>query len=115
MTRFLRVVAIALIPWLAGCTRQGTQKPASDQIRLEVTDRGFVPAEVVVPKGKPVTLVITRKTDQTCATEIVLPRLNQRHALPLDQPVRIEIPEGVQDTLNDARGMNMLGGTIVAR
>lgn len=30
-----------------------------------------VPAEVVVPKGKPVTLVVTRKTDQTMVVGVL--------------------------------------------
>ena len=58
---------------------------------------------------------MTRKTDQTCATEILIPALNERRSLPLDQAVRIDIPAGVADTLNYICGMHMLGGTIVAR
>ena len=115
MNRLLFIAAIAVIADTAGCAGQGAQQAGPREIQLEVTDRGFVPAQAVVPKGQAVTLVVTRKTDQTCATEIVLPRLNQRHALPLNQPVRIAIPAGVEDTLNYACGMNMLGGTIVAR
>jgi hypothetical protein len=33
-----------------------------------VTDKGFEPNNVTVKKGKPLHLVVTRKTDQTCAT-----------------------------------------------
>jgi len=95
--------------------KQSAQQAGPLEIRLEVTDRGFVLAEAVIPKGQAVTLVVTRKTDQTCATEIVLPQSNQRHTLPLNQPVRIAIPAGAQDTLNYVCGMNMLGGTIVAK
>lgn len=70
MSRVLCVTVIALVP-LAAWTRQGTRQPGSDLIHVEVTDRGFVPAEVVVPKGKPVTLVATRKTDQTMVVGVL--------------------------------------------
>jgi len=115
MNRFLFIPAIALSLGTVGCGQQSAQQTGPREIHLEVTERGFVPAEAVIQKGEPVTLVVTRKTDQTCATEIVLPKLNQRHALPLNHPVRIAIPAGVQDTLNYTCGMNMLGGAIVAR
>jgi plastocyanin domain-containing protein len=78
-----------------------------------VTDRGFEPAETKVPKGRPVTLVVTRTTDQTCATEMVFAGLEKRHDLPLNQPVRITLPAGEGGTLNYACGMDMIKGSIV--
>ena len=80
-----------------------------------MTDRGFEPARVEVPRGQAITLVVTRKTDQTCAKEIVIPALNENRELPLNQSVRIEVPGGVADTLKYTCGMNMLGGTIAAK
>ena len=60
-------------------------------------------------------MVVTRQTDQTSAKEILIPELNERLALPLNQAVRIEVPGGVTDTLNYICGMHMLGGTIAAK
>jgi len=37
-------------------------------------------------------LVVTRKTEQTCATEILIPALAVRQSLPLNQAVRIDVP-----------------------
>jgi len=45
----------------------------------------------------------------------VIASLKQRHPLPLNQAVRIEIPAGVQDSLTYACGMDMFGGTILAK
>jgi plastocyanin domain-containing protein len=101
-------------PGSASSTAAG-RTPANREITIAVTDRGFEPARAVIRRGEAVTLVITRKTDQTCATEVMFPRLNKRLPLPLNRPVRVEIPAGVvKDTLNYACGMNMLAGTIVA-
>lgn len=116
MKPVLIALALAVLVAAAGCGAAQKSSTGPQDVQLAVTDRGFEPARTEIPRGQAFTLVVTRKTDQTCATEIVIPRLNQRHALPLNQPVRIEIPAGVvADTLNYVCGMNMLGGTIVAK
>ena len=111
----LLTLALSALAVTTGCN--GGQKAASgpQEVQLAVTDRGFEPARAVVPRGQALILVVTRKTDQTCAKEIVIPGLNQRRMLPLNQSVRIAIPAGVADTLNYVCGMNMLGGTVVAK
>ena len=87
----------------------------SGDVQLAVTERGFEPARATVPRGQAFTLVVTRKTDQICAREILIPALNEHRALPLNQAVRIQVPNGVADTLNYVCQMHMIGGTIAAR
>ena len=99
---------------LAGCGRSATHQ-ASDEYVISITDKGFEPAETKIPKGQPVTLVFTRKTDQTCATEVVFPTLKQRHPLPLNQQVRVSLPASAEGTISYVCGMNMLGGSVVVR
>ena len=41
-------------------------------VELTVTEKGFEPTPVKVKKGEPLELVVTRKTDKTCATAIVV-------------------------------------------
>ena len=107
--------ALVVVVVVVGCrTAQQSSTPAHD-FQVAVTDRGFEPAETVIPRGQAVTLVVTRKTDQTCAKEILIPALNERRTLPLNQAVRIDVPKGVADTLNYICGMHMLGGTIAAK
>jgi len=104
----------AAIAALAGCASGGgTQGPR--EVRIAVTENGFEPATVEIPKNEAVTLLVTRKTDQTCATEMVFAETGQRYELPKDQVVRIELPAGQPDTLNYACGMNMYKGAIVAK
>lgn len=68
-------------------------KPAApatgNRIAMEVTGDGFVPANVTVKAGTPVTLVITRKTDETCATDILIDGTDIKTALPLNKPVEV--------------------------
>ena len=86
---FLLVGAAALS--LGACQQSGSTQ-SRREVRVDVTDKGFEPAEVKVPVNRTVTLVMTRKTDQTCAKEVVFASLNQRYALPLNQPARITLP-----------------------
>jgi plastocyanin domain-containing protein len=96
---------------LASCQSQSTV-PAGREIAVDVTDQGFEPAEVRVPAGEPVTLVLTRKTDQTCATEVVFQSLHRRYKLPLGRPVRIALAPTSKGTLVYRCGMDMLGGRV---
>jgi plastocyanin domain-containing protein len=89
---------------------------APRRIAIQVTKRGFDPAEVTVPAKTPVTLVFTRKTDATCAKSIVLTLADGKkieRALPLDTPVEIAATFPKAGTLGYACSMNMTKGTIV--
>ena len=92
------------------------EAPRGHDIAVAITDRGFEPSQPQVERGEAVTLVFTRKTAQTCATDVMFPRLGMKVQLPLNEPVRVDIPAGaVEDTLYFACGMNMVSGQIVAK
>src|SRR5437773_3629606 len=111
----LILLALFAVAATAGCNQQQKSAAGPREVQLAVTDAGFEPARAEVPRGQAFTLVITRKTDQTCATEILIPALNERRSLPLNQAVRIDVPNGIADTLSYACGMHMFGGTIAAK
>jgi hypothetical protein len=58
-------------------------------VALTVTESGYEPSPLSLKKDEPVKLVVTRKTDQTCATEIVMEEYGINTPLPLDKPVEI--------------------------
>jgi hypothetical protein len=79
--RTLPAVVVSLLA-LASCKERkdapstGTGRPpelptAHSHVEIAVTANGFEPAKVAVEKGAPSTLVFTRKTDATCAKEVV--------------------------------------------
>jgi plastocyanin domain-containing protein len=70
-------------------TPTAAAKPKDHRIAMEVTGEGFVPSNVKVKANEPVTLVITRKTDETCATELLIEGTDINTRLPLNQPVEI--------------------------
>lgn len=94
----------------AGGMAEAEQSPT-----IIVTDRGYEPSEVVIPANKPVTITFLRKAESTCGETLVFPQLKIEKTLPLNQPVKVELPSQPPGTLKFACGMDMLRGKVVAR
>jgi plastocyanin domain-containing protein len=90
----------------------GAQK-AGQAIEIAVTSDGFVPANIKVQKGQKVRLVVTRKVERTCATEIVIKDAGINEKLPLNLPVVVEFTPKKAGQLRYACGMDMIAGVIV--
>lgn len=58
-------------------------------VTLTVTEKGYEPSPITLKKDEPVKLVVTRTTEQTCATEVVMEEYNINTPLPLNTPVEI--------------------------
>jgi plastocyanin domain-containing protein len=91
-----------------------TAKKAQDAqvVELTVTKDGFVPPTVTVKHGKPVKLVVTRKVERTCATEIVSKDLNVHAALPLEKPVTVKVTPKKPGDYRFGCAMDMIAGTL---
>jgi len=85
----LRLSLLALV--FGACSSPSTeaQAPLSNRVVMAVTDKGFEPKNLRVKKGEPVTLLITRKSDATCATEIVIDEHGINTPLPLNKEVTV--------------------------
>jgi hypothetical protein len=101
--------ALALALAFAGCSEQGSPK---DPVRITVTKNGYEPWRVEARKGVPLTLVVTRATDETCATELVLPEYGIDRKLPLGTPVTITFTPERTGTLRYSCAMKMFQGEI---
>ncbi|CAN5916188.1 hypothetical protein BH11MYX3_BH11MYX3_11880 [soil metagenome] len=91
-------------------------RPAPARIGIQVTKRGFEPAEISVPARAPVTLVFTRKTESTCTKSVVLKLDDGKQIvreLPLDKPVEIAVTFPRAGKLGYACSMDMTKGVIV--
>jgi len=85
------------------------------RIDISVTEMGFSPDKVAVKKGEPITLVFTRKTDKTCAKDVVIyvsDKEKIQKTLPLNAPVTVETKFAKAGDIRFACGMNMVTGTI---
>ena len=94
--------------------------PAKNPARIDVrvTTRGFEPETITVPAKQPLTLVFTRKTDQTCAKTVVLTLDDGKkieRELPLDKPVEIAVTFPKAGKLAYACSMDMSKGVIIVQ
>lgn len=81
---------------------------------LAVTEDGFEPGKLAVKKGTPVKLVVTRKTDATCAKELVIDDPPAKAQLPLNQPVVVAFTPKKTGELKFGCGMGkMVSGVIL--
>ncbi len=84
------------------------------RIAMEVTGDGFVPSNVKVKANVPVTLVVTRKTDETCATELLIEGTDINTPLPLDKPVEIAWTPTKTGAVKFGCAMDkMIGGVLI--
>ena len=91
---------------------------AATRIEIAVTKSGFDPGEIKVPAKQAVTLVFTRKTDQTCTKSVVLTLDDGKKVereLPLDKPVELAVTFPKAGQLKYACSMDMTKGIIVVQ
>ena len=91
---------------------QAAPRAATQTIAISVTSEGFVPAEVTAKAGQPLKLVVTRRVERTCATEIVMKDLGVNQPLPLGKPVTITVTPKKPGAYRFACGMDMIAGVL---
>lgn len=99
----------------AAPTRNLAAHPSPQTARVTVNQQGYEPTTVSLRAGIPARITFVRTTDKTCGTEVVFPSLNIKRALPLNEPVVIEVTPTKAGEIAFACGMNMLRGTIVVQ
>jgi plastocyanin domain-containing protein len=99
----LAVVAAALVLSTQACKREeaAPAQPAPARasapqqagepwtVDMKVTQNGYEPSPLILKKGEPVTLNITRTTEKTCATEIIIKEHGINTDLPLNETVQV--------------------------
>jgi plastocyanin domain-containing protein len=88
--------------------------PPAGKIAMTITEEGFVPGRVPAKKGHPITLSITRKTDHTCAREIVFEGQDGKTKLPLDQTVDVTYTPKASGELKFGCAMGMMVSGVLA-
>ena len=112
----MKLLTLLLPVALAGSAMADAPVKTPSRIEVSVTKRGFNPDSINVPAKKPVTLVFTRKTEQTCTKSIVLTMDDGKRIereLPLDKPVEIAVTFAKAGKLGYACGMDMAKGIII--
>lgn|SRR5512147_2682903 len=100
------VAALAVSLGLAGC------RGRSAEVAVSVGVNGFDPWHIEARAGEPLVLVVTRTTDDTCATEIIIREAGLKVPLPLGKPVRVELVPSRAGKLRFSCAMQMFQGEI---
>jgi plastocyanin domain-containing protein len=118
----------AVLATQEGCSKEPKSEPAaapaaaearkasdgSRVITLSVTEKGYEPTPITLKKDEPVKLVVTRTTEQTCATEIVMKDYGINTPLPFNTPVEIAFTPNKSGTLTYGCAMGqMISGTFM--
>lgn len=91
---------------------EGTVKNGVRTVEIAVTDEGFEPSKIKAKKGEKVRLVVTRKTDSTCAKEIVIKDQGINQPLPLQKTVTVEFTPAKSGEIRYACGMDHVSGVV---
>jgi plastocyanin domain-containing protein len=117
MTDVQRVLKFGLAVLLTGlvltAARPFAAEPSPRVVKLSLTDKGFEPSSVKVKKDEPLKLIVTRKTDNTCAKEIVVKEYDIQKELPLNKPVEVEFTPTKAGKLRYGCSMGMMIGGVL--
>lgn len=110
----ITLALITLSALAAGCSKDsGPAIPNQGAIDLVVDKSGFVPAVIQAKVGQPLTLNITRKTDSTCAREIVFKTAGINQPLPLNQTVSVTVTPTEKGEMRFACAMDHIAGKLI--
>lgn len=124
----LALAAAGLVLSQQGCSKEQKAEPppaaAAAEARkpgdgprvvtLSVTEKGYEPSPINLKKDEPVKLVVTRKTEHTCATEIIMKDYGINTPLPLNTPVEIAFTPNKTGTLTYGCAMGqMISGAFM--
>ena len=112
--KFASIVSLTAALFAVGCgSSSASAGPLSNDVVMKVTDKGFEPPNIRVHKGEPVKLTITRVSDATCATDIVVDDHVAKTPLPLNKAVVVTFTPKKSGQLKYGCGMQkMIGGVI---
>lgn len=109
---YLMVLLLAI----TGCKNTSNEgvAPTSGEAPIIIADgNGFTPNQIALTKGGSGKLRFERKSDETCATEVVFPDLNIKKPLPLNQVVEVNVPTTDAKTYAFTCGMGMYKSAVV--
>ena len=110
------LLALATIAASYGCGSTGhasEARPNGGVVIMEVTEAGYVPARIKVKRGEPLKLLITRKSDATCAKEIVIDEPKINTPLPLNKQVEVAFTPSASGDLKFGCSMDKMVSGII--
>lgn len=107
--------SVSLLLALLGCKPAPPAAPVPPRvIAMAVTTQGFEPDEIRVAKGERLIFQVTRRTDDTCATELTIDGTDLEVKLPLNETVEIPYTAPTSGKISYGCAMQkMIGGVLL--
>ena len=102
-----------IVMLLALASTMAFAKDVPNEYVMVVTENGFEPSSLKVKAGKPITLKITRKTNETCAREITVPSQKLKVDLPLNKEVTVKIAALKKGEVKFGCAMDLMFGGVM--
>ncbi|HEY0710735.1 MAG TPA: cupredoxin domain-containing protein [Polyangia bacterium] len=83
------------------------------RVEVAVTEEGFVPSKIPAKAGEKLTLAITRKTEKTCATNIMFAGQEGKTDLPLNETVEVAYVPNKSGEVKFGCSMGMMIGGVL--
>ena len=120
---FLKIIALALLliftvalPAAGGPMKKSNRaKLKAQTAKVEITEKGYQPVSVKLRRGVPARVTFLRKTDATCAKEVVLSAYGVRRELPLNKEVIVSFTPKKSGEFTFSCGMNMMRGKLIVQ
>lgn len=81
---------------------------STQTLKLIVSEKGFEPSTLSVKPNVPTILKITRKSDATCARDLVIPSQKVKVELPLNKEVTVNVGSLAKGEIKFGCAMNMM-------
>lgn len=105
------LTAAALILPSFGSAAAPKAKPAPARsptvVQLSISDDGVSPMAIPAKQGEPLRIAITRTTDSTCITHVVVKDYGIDQPIPLNETVNVDITPKATGKVRVACGMGM--------
>lgn len=104
----MKFLGLVLLTSFCGLGSFAADAAKDTVVEITVTEKGFQPNSIDVAPGNPVTLKLTRTTDNTCSTSVQIPSLKIKKELPLNKTVDIKLGKLAKGEIKFGCGMNMM-------
>jgi plastocyanin domain-containing protein len=113
----LLIILILSVGATTGFSKQSSAKKHEhvQALTVSVTKKGFRPSNLKLKANVPTRITFIRKTDESCATEVVIPEFSIDQKLPLNEPVVVEFTPAKTGEFKFACGMDMDRGKLIVK
>jgi plastocyanin domain-containing protein len=118
MNKTMKILFTCVLLFAAALTvtaKPKTTKPKVQRAKVEITEQGYKPASIKLRKGIPARVTFLRKTDATCAKEVVISAYGINRDLPLNKAVVVTFTPDKTGEFIFTCGMNMMRGKLIVK